>query len=215
MPKTKTTTVYTFAELSDSAKTYAREQYRELEAQSGDTFFAESVLEDAVTIAGLLGITLSTRTVRLGNGTTRQEPVIHWSGFGSQGDGASFEGTYAYNIGTWAKIKAHAPKDEQLHAIAGVLQSVQSRHFYRITAQLYSRSSRYSHAEAIQIDVDRTDEIPVPMQDRDSIAEALRDFMRWIYTALEREYEYTLSDEVIDGYLEANEYEFDEDGRRA
>lgn len=39
--------------------------------------------------------------------------------------------------------------------------------------------------------------------------------MRWIYRALEAEYEYQDSDGQVDETIKANEYEFEEDGSRA
>ena len=39
--------------------------------------------------------------------------------------------------------------------------------------------------------------------------------MRWSYRLLEREYEYLTSDDAIKETIEANEYEFDENGNLA
>ena len=43
----------------------------------------------------------------------------------------------------------------------------------------------------------------------------MRDFAQWIYDSLEKEYEYQMSDEFVTENIEANEYEFDEEGNRA
>lgn len=45
--------------------------------------------------------------------------------------------------------------------------------------------------------------------------ENARDAMRWIYRTLEREYDYQNSDEVVAENIEANDYEFTEEGERA
>src|SRR4051812_1298003 len=93
MPHDKTLTVYTFDELDEPAKERARDWMRELEAQDFDPDY---VLEDAATVCDILGIVLKSRTVSLMGGGTRQKPTFWYSGFGSQGDGACFEGTYYY-----------------------------------------------------------------------------------------------------------------------
>ncbi len=50
---------------------------------------------------------------------------------------------------------------------------------------------------------------------RDAIDRALRDFADWIYSQLEKEYEYQMSNECVDENIRANEYEFTEEGMRA
>ncbi len=47
---------------------------------------------------------------------------------------------------------------------------------------------------------------------QDYMIELARDLMKWIYRALEREYEFQNSDENIIETIKANEYIFDEDG---
>ncbi|MBJ6915417.1 antitoxin of toxin-antitoxin stability system, partial [Vibrio cholerae] len=88
MPEIIETTVYRLDELSDAAKDKARAWYRE---GGFDYDWYDSVYEDFQQIAEILGIRFKTRTVRLMGGGTRQEPRIAFTGFWSQGDGASFE----------------------------------------------------------------------------------------------------------------------------
>lgn len=215
MPRTVTTTqtLYKFGELSEDAKEKARQWYRE--ADDGDNFWSESVIEDAATIADLMGIDLRQRPVKLMNGSTRYEPAIYWSGFWSQGDGASFEGTYTYKKGSAKAVREHAPKDEALHAIAQGLADLQRLNFYGIEAKLErgGGSNFYSHEMTISIDVfTKNDQYNEPAC-ADEVREYLRDYMRWIYRQLEKEYEYQNSDEVVDENIIANGYEFNEDGR--
>lgn len=51
--------------------------------------------------------------------------------------------------------------------------------------------------------------------DEDSINQIVSDFASWIYRALEKEYDYQMSDECVDETIRANEYEFYEDGEPA
>lgn len=205
--KTIEQTVFKFSELTDSAKEKAREWWR-----TDYDIELDHVIDDAATVADLFGLDIRKKTVRLMNGGTRAEPQVYWSGFWSQGDGASFEGDYAYCTGALHSVKNYAPQDADLHAIVRRLQKVQARNFYRLTASI-DQSGRYVHEMTMRFVVSRTDDAPVSDDDAEELSDCLRDFARWIYRALETEWEYLASDEVIDELMEVNGYEFDEDGR--
>ena len=111
-----TTTVYQYHELSDEAKEKARDWFREVSA--GDDFFSESVFEDAATIADLMGLDIRQTHVKRGDGSSHWNPVIYWSGFCSQGDGACFEGSYRYKPGSVKAVTDYAPLDDELQRIA-------------------------------------------------------------------------------------------------
>lgn len=210
--RTVETKVYTFDELSDRAKERARDWYRD-GMETDD--YAEYVIEDAARMADILGINLRTRTATLMSGGTRQEPQIYWSGFSSQGDGACFVGTYSYRKGSTRAIKREAPQDTDLHEIAETLRDVQKRNFYRLEASV-THTGHYSHEYSTTIEVfDREDNYRDLGADEGVVKDALRDFMRWVYRSLEREYEYQTSDEQVDETIRANDYEFDEQGNRA
>lgn len=202
--RTETTTreLYTFDELSDEAKEKARENLRRIELESGDIFWSEGVIEDAATIADILGIELTTRTVKLMNGSTRQEPMIYWNLGYSQGDGAGFSGRYRYAKGSTKAIRKHAPQDEELHRIADALAKVQRRHFYKLWADVEC-SDRYYNVRA-SVETDGPED--VSREDAEEIEQAVRDFAQWFYDQLRREYDYRLSDECIDAGLEDCEF---------
>ena len=212
MPEVIETTVYRLAALSDEAKDKARAWYRE---GGFDYDWYDAVYEDFQQIAEMLGIAFETRTVRLMGGGSRQEPRIFFSGFWSQGDGASFEGFYSYRKNASAAIRAYAPQDTTLHGIADALQSVQRRNFYQLRAEATHRS-RYHHEYCMAISVTRDSPTWQDMtaDAEDVITEALRDLARWLYRQLEREYEYLTSDEAVDESIIANDYTFTGSGRR-
>jgi hypothetical protein len=214
MPTERKILVYKFDELSDKAKERARDKWRE--GQCDDSSWFEFTFDDAVTCASILGIEIDHHAVKLMNGSTTNKPTIYFSGFCSQGDGACFEGSYAYAKGCSKKIREHAPKDAELHRIANELTSIQRKHFYRLEATV-KHSGHYSHSRSTSIDVyDREDQYGRDIgTSGDDISECLRDFMDWIYHQLEAEYEYQMSDECIDESIKCNEVEFDEDGRIA
>lgn len=201
-------TIYQFDELSDDAKENARQWHRSIP----DDYYAENVFEDAATIAGILGIDLRQRPVKLINGQTRREPAIYYSGFWSQGDGACFEGRYRYKAGAAKAIRQYAPQDAELHRIADQLQAVQRQNFYQLEATC-THSGHYYHEYCMTVDVDRADGKPTGADD--DITELMRDFARWIYRQLETEYEHQNSDEAVDEAIRVNEYEFYENGERA
>ncbi len=202
MPQVIEITVYTIDELSDTAKETARAWYREF---CLDYEWYDFVYEDFQTICGILGVTLATTPVRLYGGGTRDKPQVFWTGFSSQGDGASFAGAYSNVRGAAKGIRAHAPKDDELHGIADALQAVQRRNFHQLHARI-SQRGRYCHEHTMSIDVERDSPTWQPPTDdaEDTVTEAIRDLARWLYRQLEAEYEHLASDEAIDEDLTAN-----------
>ncbi|MYG52352.1 MAG: antitoxin of toxin-antitoxin stability system [Rhodospirillaceae bacterium] len=212
MPRIVETVVYEIKELSGAAKERARAWYRE---SCLDYDWHEFVYDDFEAICGLLGVTLETHPVPLMGGGTREKPQIFYSGFSSQGDGASFSATYEYASGAARAVRAHAPRDTDLHAIADTLQEVQQPNFYQLSAGIRQRG-RYCHEYTMAIDVERDSPTWQPLTDgaEDTVIEAMRDLARWLYRQLEREYDYRTSDEVVDETLAFNEWTFTEAGVR-
>lgn len=227
----ETIKIYKFEELSGQAKEVAREWWRR--ASDGDTSDFDFCIEGAVRLAGLMGIEISSRSWTNSYGFKGSTPEIHFSGFYSQGDGASFEGTYRYQRGALAAIRAEAPAtwvqkrpdgaisygestgNAELHRIARALQRAQAKHFYGITTRV-TQSGHYSHSNTMQfrhsLNIGDHYEDYYESDATEQIEEALRDFADWIYGQLEAEYDYHNSDEYIDETIIANEYEFTADG---
>lgn len=174
------TKVFTLDELSDQAKSNARDWYR---AASDDYDWWDSVYEDFTMIAEILGITLKKRD-------------IQFSGFSSPGDGACFEGSYAYKPGASLAIASYAPLDKTLHSIARTLQKIQRPYFYKLETKIAYRGNYY-HEFCMDIDE--------PL-----LAEPLRDLARW----LRDQHDYLNSDPSVDEMILCNEYTFTEEGKR-
>lgn len=224
MPRTETTTrtLFKFEELSDEAKRKARDWFREASAQ--DEFW-DATYEDAVQCAAILGIEIADRPRN--NPKAMAEPAIWFSGFWSQGDGACFEGSYSWKACSHA-IRDHAPKDETLHAIADTLTAQPHGEGWRAGMK---HRGHYYHSGCMSVDVEFDDEwyrsidagqeepSDLPQAEftagEEIITQAMRDFADWIYRQLEAEWDYRNSDECVDENIEANEYEFTEDGERA
>lgn len=216
MPVEKIVKIYKFEELSDTAKERARAWYKECAAQ--DEFW-DATYEDASTIADLMGIDLATRQT----GTRRDKTPIYevdiqFSGFWSQGDGASFTGTFAYKADALEKVKAHAPEDATLHAIVERLQAAHAKADFRASGSITrDRWGHYVHSNLMDVAELTDEEDPdreYPDELRKEFRDAFRAFADWIYSQLEKEDEYRNSDECVDDNIEANDYTFTEDGRR-
>lgn len=147
--------------------------------------------------ATLLGITIATKTVRLMSGAKREDPAIYFSGFYSQGDGSCFNGTYHYAKGA---PKAVTPT---LTQVAKDLQAIQKKNFYGLEATIKAKDNY------ISIQPFKRDDYA----DCDELEEALNDFNAWIYKTLRDEYEYLSSFEQFLETCEANDYDFDENGK--
>jgi len=197
MPKTRTITVYAFKELDDTAKEKARDWYRSV-------FFEfdwwDHVYDDAKECAAVIGINIDR---------------IYFSGFSSQGDGACFEGSYCYATHAPEKIREHAPKDTTLHAIADALEDTQQSWHGSLEARV-KQSGHYSHEYCTDIDVsDACEDIDSSrsiVEAEERLINLLRDYMRWIYSQLQTEYDYLNADDQIDESITVNDYEFNQDG---
>lgn len=218
--------VFTYDQLSDTAKENARDSMREGESEdfSSNT---EYYYEPITTAATILGITFANANW---NGTNRgyYEPDIRWSGFSCQGDGASFDGNYSNAPGAAVKIRSEFPKETRLHEIADELQALQSGyrlltggHF--LEATITQHDGRY-YSHSMSMDASVTDSETGEELEYDDIngcdviakkvLQLMRDFANWIYKCLQAEYDWVTSDESIEERLLDGDYEFDENGQR-
>lgn len=208
--RTQITTIYKFDELSDEAKQTAIDSHRSWNVQ--DFEWWGSSFETFAEAAGLFGLDIRQTRKSLMGGGYRYDPTIFFSGFFSQGDGACFEGHYTYKKGALKATKRAFPADSELLRIVQDLQSLQQRNFYQLTATAKHRG-HYNHSGCMDITVDRADGKAVSDDDEENLKQLMRDFADWIYSNLEKEYEYLTSDEAIAESLRANEVEFTEDGQ--
>lgn len=210
MPETRTYEVFTYEELSDSAKERARQWWT---SSYDDNDYAEYVYDDAATVADILGLDIRQTRKTLMNGQHRYDPTIYYSGFWSQGDGACYEGSYRYAKQAPKRIREYAPLDTDLHQMADRLQALQRRYFYKLEATT-KHSGHYYHEYCMNVSVSISDDPyrGVLASDDEELTDILRDFARWIYKRLEAEYDYQTSDEVVEESLIANDYLFTVDG---
>lgn len=194
MPQTVTLTAYTFDELSDNAKETAREWFRSVQL---DYDWWDSVYDDAKNLGKALGIQIAD---------------IYFSGFWSQGDGACFTGQYSYRPDWREALDQECGGDDyvQLVQIGEALQDYRAYNPDEAVAVVtVKHTGPYSHEHSVRMEDEYTGTAP-----RKEIKDALRDFMRWIYSKLRAEYEWLQSDEQVDETIRANEYLFTSEGRR-
>ena len=151
-----------------------------------------------------------------------------FSGFSSQGDGASFIGVYrAYGVNYKGalhenysetapeKIREYAPKDEELHRIADEL-CVLSRIYYPVFARIGRLSSQYYHSGSMDITTEPMHGDPDDWADEvqsvvdETMTLLMRALADWLYAQLEKEYDYLTSDEAVWEAIQANELDKEE-----
>lgn len=206
---TDTEVTYKFDELSDKAKDKAREAY------TGDGYLDydwwDCTYEDVVRVAAVLGITISERTFKTMSGKTRGEPNIQFSGFGSQGDGASFSGHYRYNPEAIVQIQ-HYCKDEDLIELAQQLTTMQLTRRLCGWDYFSGRIETDGRYNSIRVSLNESDLDEGDTNDIESeFQQLMQNFCSWIYKQLESQYDWLMSDECVDEYLRDG-MEFDEDG---
>ncbi len=206
MEITSSKSIFKYNELSEKAKEKAIENLNQINT---DFEWWDSDYDDFSQIADILGIDLKVENKRT---------HIYFSGFSSQGDGASWEGSYKYTKGSAKKIRAYAPTDKELHRIADQLQSIQKENMYRISASVKHRG-HYYHSGCMDVTVFKYDvngnETDLKEGIEKEVTQLLRDFADWIYKHLENQYDYLTSKEAIEKTIEANEdWEFYEDGTK-
>ena len=203
--QTKTITTYSFAELSDEAKETARSWWRE---HGLDYEWYDCTLDYAKEVGAVLGIDID---------------KIHFSGFWSQGDGASFESNYRYKPGWRKALRKHVGGDalKELERIGMELQRAQRFASYQITAST-RQQGHYMSGMAVDVELGDPpggDGWPTlegcPHLWEAPVKDALQDFAHWVYRTLEKEYEYLNADEQVDEMLTINEYEFTAEGKVA
>lgn len=173
-------TILKFDELDENQKSKVIENMRDINT---DYDWYEHVYDDAKTILGMLGFS---------------NIEITYSGFWSQGDGASF--TASFDVPRTkkelkerqAKVREYAPNIK-----LGLFSDMRFDKDEKDagTLEVFRICPHYAHYNTIS-------------SDNNDLKEFARDFSKWIYKKLESEYEYLTSNECITETIECNEYEF-------
>ena len=196
-----------YKELSDTAKEHAFEQFQEY-AVSGDYDWWENTMEYWVEKLEALGIHTSLEQ-------------MHFSGFGSQGDGACFTGS----INLKEFLEAHPEILRQHVNLYMAVVPFDTRgaacEYFDLELTRHG-STNYNHEKSVhlgswdlnilpELDNDEGEDYELYMMEADSdITEQCREYMRQLYRELEAEHEYWQS---LECFLESVDYkDFDEQG---
>ena len=207
------TELFQFAELSDEAKEKAIENNREWNIH--DDWF-DCVYETYSTFLAMIGADCELTPGKTIAGRTTWKPSICFSGFGSQGDGASFDCNYSYKSGAVKAIASEfgGEDGEKFKAYAKRLIAAQKRVFYSAEIGI-RRQGRYYHSNTMySSEFNLLDSYSQETYSRteSDILEIFRDIADSLYRDLEKEYEYLTSNESVQTSLELNEIEFNENG---
>ena len=191
---------FKFDELSSEAQQKAVDQYRESDYL--DYGWHESDKEDFHSILELIGF---------------YNIKSEYSGFCSQGDGASFTADYSYKKGCLKAIKEYAPLDKELHNIVEGIIYHQKDNGYLLTCNIYKHNHFYSHSNTMSFDWCKNGDSYFDWKNihvEDELEQLFKDLADWYYSNLENEYEYLNSDECIKELLISNDYDFLECGKQ-
>lgn len=201
--KTKTITLYQFDELSDEAKENAIEKLRDINVNYPD--WDDYLIDNWQEALEKIGF---------------QNAKIEYSGFWSQGDGASFTADINSEKIFSSMVYCRAQKDYPSARIIELAEKIYINDGFKM--YLSRGRSNYSHERAVSINID----VENPYRDNrfwakiiERFENALDDFRidlcHAIYKTLETNYNYLTSDEAIAEAIRANEYDFLENGEMA
>ncbi|WP_320741261.1 antitoxin of toxin-antitoxin stability system [Enterobacter sp. 166D1] len=205
-------TVYTLDELSESARENARDWYRK-HALNDDWY--QNVFDEFFGICNILGVDIKTYRLSLLSGGSCQHFCIWFSGFCHQGDGAAFEGDYAYQPKAVYRIREHYPEDADLHRIADLLQATQLHNGGQLHATI-RHHGQHIHENCMTITVERHSPSgqDIATDSEAAVTEAIRLLARWLYDWLESEYGWQTSPAIVDDDIIDGKYTFTESGQR-
>ena len=175
--------VYSFDELSEAAQERALNEFRDINVEDGD-WWMDSVYDTIRTAGKLIGLEID---------GIYFDPDLY----------CIFNADYRYVRGAVKAVCKEFSRADALHKVARDLQDLQKRHFYSLScAVTEGRSMNYYRCFRFGEDYEC-----------DDLGDILDDFAHWARILLRDEYEYLTSDEAVKEMIEANEYEFTEDGK--
>jgi hypothetical protein len=184
--------VFKFDELSPSAQEKALQDQRQFESEVWDANdYLISDFKEDIEKYGVSGVDVS------------------YSGFYSQGDGASFTGL----VDLRKYLKETGQEKDYAKLIKAFDEDLADDHVHIVRL-----SNQYSHENTIASDgVNYHGTNNEVQQEADKLADNLTFFAREksknIYKTLRDDYEYCMGDENLKENIKANEYEFTEDGK--
>ena len=193
--RTETIEIFNFHELDKNVQEKVIEKNRDINVD--DSYWHECVIEDFEQILGFIGY---------------YDIESSFSGFWSQGDGASFTAKYSYEKRALKKVMDYYPSDKELHKIVSNLQDLQKKNFYSLNGKIGKSGSNYCHSYTMVCDyLERADGKEPTDEAELEFRTQSRYLAEWLYEALETEYDFLISDEAVINSLQGYR-EFTADG---
>lgn len=139
-----------------------------------------------------------------------QVEEMRFSGFWSQGDGASWKGTWYPQAGMIKAVMDHTD-DKDIHDIAIGLFYLQFTYGFKLNGVVEWLRCRNIHENTMTVELECEDR-EIGDDATEKFLELTRELARWLYHNLEREHEYLTSDEHVEDMIMCNDYQFTEDG---
>jgi hypothetical protein len=187
--------VYSLDELSEEARKKAIEDYRQGSAEYMNLDCETSEMKRLLEMFGF------------------NDVKVYYSGFCSQGDGASFTGSYKHVVGGLKAVKEEFTGTwfKDVIEYLELLEAINKKCFYSLLYRIDSRGN-YCHANTMNIHyIDDYRGNRDFSKYEDELLEYVRGIGNTFYSMLEKSYDGYLSIENI----ENNEYEFYENGELA
>lgn len=191
--------VYSLDELSEEARKKAIEDYRQGSSESMNLDCETSEMKRLLKMFGF------------------NDVKLYYSGFWSQGDGASFVGGYRHVAGGLKAVKEEFTGTwfKDVIEYLELLEAINKKCFYSLLYRIDSRGN-YCHANTMNIHyIDDYRGNRDFSKYEDELLEYVRGIANTFYRMLEKAYDGYLSDESLIQDIEDNEYEFYEDGEMA
>ncbi len=186
----KITKVYKFEELSDRAKEKARDWYRSMP----NDFWSEAVTEDMLGFAKALGFD--------------DKAKLYWE---LNPDDAMIDGSWGAQRFDAKKCADFGGEEEK--KLIATFQTLAKEQVWGHARIKMGRSVSNGYSlDASTEDEEATAEIEEAFSS--AVTEAIGDLFHYIAKTISAEYEYVNSDEQVDESIQANEYEFNEEGER-
>jgi hypothetical protein len=217
-----TKTEFTFKELSAKAKNVAIEGYQDMMASMDLDW--HYIVEDMQTELEKYGIEIA-KVSRGRNG--KEEFDFSYSGFWSQGDGASFTTEW---FTPWEYIKATKQSKKYKKLVDFYKKFEKARNEFTAIGQVYRISSHYAHSKTVSLrtevncrDLPSTyNPKPETVSEAENMAEEVlqemfefcQDKMNEIYERLEEDYKHTMSEESAKEYFNDLDITFDKTGKK-
>lgn len=179
-----------FDELNDTQKSQAYDVMRDIDREISNPYWAQDLVEQCKEDLDQYGLSSCD---------------IQWSGFSSQGDGASIS---AESI----EIETFLRKVKKWSAFRGLHRLINAGD---LTAKMYRGNERYSHEYTVSGETEFNHHCDYTAKQEDLandltslITETVRQLSRDLYRDLESDNDYHSSDEYYKEYIECNDYHF-------